>query len=676
MFAPMIFQTRLNRIKISKPKMRKITLCVFTSAIFITAFAQEKSNELDPVTITTSLSPEKASQTGRDLFVIKGERFANLPVHSIDELLRYLPGIEVQSRGPMGSQSDIVLRGGTFQQVLVILDGLRLNDPNSGHFTSYIPIAPAEIDRIEILKGASSAIYGSEAVGGVINIVTKTFAASFDKLRMTDDKLRMTNDKVTTNASKANAFAQITGGEYNFRNINAGGFYNNKTTAVSAGLLTNNTDGQPQRGTRGFVDNTTVSLSIAHQLGKRWQLKFRTAYDKRKFAAQNFYTTFVSDTAQEKVTSYWNQLALVYSSIKNIISFNAGYKNLFDEYKFNTAITPNKNNSKLLQAVLTDEWTLKEGTKITSGVQVLNKKIISNDRGNHQVNQAAAFAVLNQQLGKNWLISPALRLDYSDRYRFELVPQINLSYKMNPLQLRGSAGKTIRDADFTERYNNYNKTFVSSGSIGNPDLQPEHSFSYEAGADYFLNHVKISGTFFQRYQKGLIDYVPTPYAEMPRKVNLSPTGNYALAKNISSVNTTGFETEIQYSKQWNRQQLWATVGFTWLNDKSSSATPSFYILSHAKFLNTFNILYSSKQFSISINGLYKKRNPQTSSANIAKISSDYFVMNAKAEFFLVKKLFSAFFEADNIFNKNYADLLGSQMPGRWLMGGVKISLSK
>ncbi|HRF24346.1 MAG TPA: TonB-dependent receptor plug domain-containing protein, partial [Chitinophagaceae bacterium] len=88
---------------------------------------------------------------------------------------RYLPGVEVQQRGPQGSQSDIVLRGGTFQQVLVIIDGIKLNDPLTGHFNSYIPINTDEIERIEILKGAASAIYGSEAVGGVINIITKTF---------------------------------------------------------------------------------------------------------------------------------------------------------------------------------------------------------------------------------------------------------------------------------------------------------------------------------------------------------------------------------------------------------------------------------------------------------------------------------------------------------------------
>ena len=144
-----------------------------------TSFAQEA--ELDPITVTASLNPAKSSQTGRNLVVIKGERFAQLPVHSIDELLRYVPGIELQARGPMGSQSDITLRGGTFQQVLVIVDGMRVNDPNTGHFTTYIPIAPGEIERIEILKGASSAIYGSDAVGGVIHIVTKSFTKQHEK---------------------------------------------------------------------------------------------------------------------------------------------------------------------------------------------------------------------------------------------------------------------------------------------------------------------------------------------------------------------------------------------------------------------------------------------------------------------------------------------------------------
>jgi len=110
--------------------------------VFTKSVGQEN---LDPVTVTSSLIEKRSSETGRNITIIRGETIAGLPVHSLDELLKYIPGVEAQMRGPQGSQSDISIRGGTFQQVLIILDGLRLNDPNTGHFTGYIPISPAEI---------------------------------------------------------------------------------------------------------------------------------------------------------------------------------------------------------------------------------------------------------------------------------------------------------------------------------------------------------------------------------------------------------------------------------------------------------------------------------------------------------------------------------------------------
>ncbi|MFL5788904.1 MAG: TonB-dependent receptor plug domain-containing protein, partial [Flavisolibacter sp.] len=516
--------------------------------------AQEKE-EMDPVTITSTISEKKISQTGRNLIIIKGERFSQLPVHSIDELLRYLPGIEVQSRGPFGAQSDIVIRGGTFQQVLVILDGVRLNDPNTGHFTSYIPIAPSEIDRIEILKGASSAIYGSEAVGGVIHIITK----SFSKTKRSPE-----------------AIAEFTGGQYDLYTINAGGTYTSENTTISGGLLSNNTKGQPQRGINGFVNNNTISLSIAEKIKDKWQLSFRSSFDNRKFAAQNFYTNFISDTANEKVKTFWNQLQVTYTTKKDILTLNAGYKNLEDRYAFSSNITPNQNKSNLIQGLITDEWKVTNKVTFVSGLQFISKQISSNDRGDHKVDQAATFAILNAQISEHFFISPALRLDWNQISGWQLVPQANLSWQDEKFQLRGSVGKTIRDADFTERYNNYNKTFVKSGSIGNPDLVSEKSLSYEAGADYFITgQIKISGTFFQRFYRDLIDFVNTPYEDIPRKSNLSLTGTYAFAKNISKVTTTGWETDLQYLLQLNKNDhLWATLGFTWLQSQSSSGTPS------------------------------------------------------------------------------------------------------
>ena len=159
--------------------MRRIALLFFLMSLALLAPGQPLSGDslqLDPVTVTAGLRPAQSSRTGRNIQVMKGDMFTQLPVNNIDELLRYIPGVEVQSRGPMGTQADISIRGGTFQQVLVILDGMRLNDPNTGHFSAYIPIAPAEIERIEVLKGPASAIYGTEAVGSVIHIITKSFA--------------------------------------------------------------------------------------------------------------------------------------------------------------------------------------------------------------------------------------------------------------------------------------------------------------------------------------------------------------------------------------------------------------------------------------------------------------------------------------------------------------------
>jgi len=640
--------------------MNEIKFLIVVSLAYLCStnlHAQQAEVELDPVTITATLHPVSSSATGRNLTVIKGEQFSKLPVNSIDELLRYLPGLEVQMRGPMGAQSDIVLRGGTFQQVLVILDGIRINDPNTGHFNSYIPVAPAEIDRIEILKGASSAIYGSEAVGGVIHIITKSFAAK--------------------RAQKAKQFtAQVTAGQYGLMNGQLGEFYQNGNTAIAGGIISNNATGQQHRGTRGYFHNTSTSVSINQYLNKYWKISYRSAYDKRDFAAQNFYTTFKSDTANEKVSAFWNQLKLAFEKEHHNFSLNIGYKAVKDQYQFNSVGTPNLNKSKLLQALAINKWQAAENTTLTTGAQFVNKQMTSNDRGDHTLNQAGTFLILDQKIGIHGNISPAIRIEWNEGSGWQFVPQLNLSYKAPYWQLRGSAGRTKRDADFTERFNNYNKAFVASGSIGNPDLVSENSFSYEAGADFFgIKNMKVSATFFQQRFTELIDYVTTPYAAMPRKVNLSPTGTYALALNIGKVNSTGVETDVQYNKKFNdNQHLWATFGFTWIDSKSNDTTPSFYLSSHSKYLANFNLQYAIKWFSISVNGLYKQRREQTSTAIKANISKDYLVINAQLQALVYKNKVSIFTQLDNVFDKQYSDLLGSQMPGRWLMGGFKVML--
>jgi vitamin B12 transporter len=634
----------------------KFVICALLIVLSFTIKAQEKTNELDNLTITATIAEAKQKETGRNITVVSGEIFKSLPVNSLDELLRYVPGIEVQQRGPQGSQSDIVMRGGTFQQVLVIIDGIKLNDPLTGHFNSYIPIHPGEIERIEILKGAASALYGSEAVGGVIHVITKTFSQK--------------------KADKNELQAGLSGGENKLLNGNAHFHYVKNRSEISGGLLSNHADGEHLRGTTGFFDNTTASLAYSQRLKNNWQLNLRSAADFRNFNAQNFYTTFLSDTAKEKVNSFWQHLAFYKTAEKYSLSFNAGYKNLKDEYWFRPASIPNNNKTNLFTSQVNYTRKLSTHHSVVSGVQLQRKKIISNDRGNHSLWHTAVFVIGKHRLAENFYVNESLRADWDENYGWQLIPQLNLSYSISKITLRASAGKGIRDADFTERYNNYNKALVTGGSIGNPDLEAEKSFSTELGIDYNLSgEFKTSITAFYRDQDNLIDWTPTVYADMPRKENLVPAGNYALAKNIANVKTKGLELDLQYKKQFNKNtNLYSTIGLLILDSEISDAVPSFYLSSHAKALLNFNTIFTVKSFSIALNGLYKERKEQTSTSINANITPSYFIMNGKVGYNFLRNRLQLFFEADNIFDKSYSDLLGSQMPGRWLSGGFQVNL--
>ncbi len=618
--------------------------------------AQIKDIELENITISASLLEQQQKETGRNITTIKGETFYSLPVNSIDELLRYVPGVEVQQRGPQGSQSNIILRGGTFQQVLVIIDGVKLNDPITGHFNSYIPIHPSEIERIEVLKGAASAIYGSEAVGGVINIITKTFAGKIE------NRKRLRTTLITGENSLINAGTHFQ--------------YAKNSSSFAAGIYTNNADGEQLRGTTGFFHLTTANLSYSHLFKNSWRVSIRGTADFRKFNAQNYFTTFASDTANEKVNSISSQININKKTKTGLLNIDLGYKKLRDQFWFRPAATPNDNRSNLYTAQVYYNWNINNKNSITPGVQFIERKIESNDRGNHSIAHIAFYTIFRQEIANNIFLNESLRLDWDERYGAVLIPQINFAWTPSQLTIRASAGKSIRDADFTERFNNYNKPLVTSGTIGNPDLETEQSWNFEIGADYQIQKgLQLHSTVFYRNHTGLIDYAPTPYSQMPRKVNLIPTGTYSLAKNIESVKTTGVEFDAAYNKRFDQKSsLHLIVGYTWINSKNDDSIPSFYISSHAKHLINFTTIINYKSFFISAALLFKNRNERKAASIGAEITPSYFLINTKIGYLLPKEKGKLFVQADNLLNTTYSDLLGARMPGRWLSGGIEITL--
>lgn len=629
-------------------------LSIIFIATFFTLSSSAQERALDTIVITSSLQAQHERETGRNIVSINGAELRKLPVTSVDEVLRYLPGVEVQQRGPQGSQADIIIRGGTFQQVLVMIDGVRLNDPLTGHFNGYIPLHLSEIERIEILKGAAASIHGSDAIGGVINILTKTARHS---------------EQDRKHAWSAGWEA----GEFGLLNTDAWWRMRGAKTSVSAGLVRQHADGQPLRGTRGFFNNRSLSLAIGHQFNERWRMSFRSAADLRDFNAQNFYTTFASDTARERVDAYWQQLQ-VSGRLKGVtLHADAAFKMLEDEYSFRPAVTPNLNKTRQLVTQVYGIIPVGNRTTLTTGVQFIDKRIRSNDRGDHDLPHAAVYLVATHRLPKGFHLNESLRYDWDGNYGSVLVPQMNASWTSGRFILRASTGKGIRDADFTERFNNYNKSVVSSGSIGNPDLRTERSWSHEAGADYRLaDWMKLSATMFRRDQRDLIDWTPTPYAQMPRKSNLVQGATYALATNLSSVQTRGFELDMRIDRQFDqRNRLLVMTGLLWLNSEDADKTPSFYISSHARFLFNSTLAYTYGNFDFSLQNLYKRRNAQTASAISSQLDRVYFLTNVKVRYKFPKIHSSVFVQSYNLFDRSFSDLLGARMPGRWVSFGMQ-----
>ncbi|MCX8019535.1 MAG: TonB-dependent receptor [Chitinophagaceae bacterium] len=448
-------------------------------------------------------------------------------------------------------------------------------------------------------------------------------------------------------------------------------------TSFAAGLITNHAKGEPLRGTTGFFHNTTASASAGFSLKKDWRIHVRMAGDIRHFNAQNFYTTFFSDTAKENVKSWWNHVHIYKKANNGYWQSDISFKRLQDIFYFRPSTAPNKNFTTSLNAQMLRSLRWKK-LQFTGGVQSLMRQIKSNDRGNHQLWHTAFFGILQHQIGNHFFLNESVRLGWDENYGWIFVPQFSASYTKEKLTLRSSAGRSFRDADFTERYNNYNKPVVTAGRIGNPFLNAERSFSAEIGFDYkFTPSLTIRSSGFGNFHKGLIDWVPTPYSQMPRQVNLIPNGNYALARNIEDVQTLGAECDAVYYKEWGTgNHVMLTAGMIWMHNRNPDSLPAFYLNGFARFLKNFSFSLRYGSFTFSMNGLYKLRNAQKANAIQAEISRSYFVLNAKISYLFWKQRGMIFVMADNLFDTRYSDILGARMPGRWISGGFQIDLPK
>jgi iron complex outermembrane recepter protein len=436
----------------------------------------------DIVVVTGTYEPlplEESDRPVRSLDV----RNLSLVSNTFTDLLRLDSSVDLRQRGVNGMQADISIRGGTFGQTLVLLDGLRLNDVQSGHHNLNLPAPLESVAHVEILKGSGSTLYGSDAVGGVVNFITRTPETSEVRLRggvgnFGVNQQRGTVTLVGSRVSQQLAFSRdfSTGFMPNrdYRNLNLG-----STTRISTGL-----------------GDTNIHLS----------------HRDSPFGAEQFYGNFNS---WERTRAWW---AAVRQNLGRNTDAAFAYRrhtDLFVLYRDRPQVFTNRHAVESYQATLRRHEDLRTGAKLHYGVELYRDAIVSNNLGKHDRTRGAGYVAFDARAFNRFSFSAGLRDEVYGSGNHQLSPTVSAGAWLAPAwKIRASVSRAFRLPTYTDLY------YQDPANRGTPDLRPERAWSYEAGFDWNAGgRVRSGVTVFHRRETDGIDYVRTRPTDVWRATN-------------------------------------------------------------------------------------------------------------------------------------------------------------
>ena len=640
------------------PKFRPLLLAVALVWLPLNAAAQEPAMQgtlPDSIVITASRLPEDVRLTGRRVTVLTAEDIQRAPASSFDELLRAVGGVEMFSRGGFGVQSDFTMRGSSFNGVLVLLDGARLNDPMTGHFLANLPIPLSEIARIEVVRGPAGVLYGPDAIGGVIHVFT------YAGLREVVDSSR---------AIEGTAFLQT--GEHALYHLDANGYYVFRRTALSAATAWQNTEGAPiQRrdgsavfGSRGplATDFDRQALTAAVVQGfSNMKLYLRGGVDDRTFGAYHYYTPFATDTARETTSTSWGQVQLrSQHAASTPWSIQFVGRRLTDNYEYNPQTLANRHTSTnlMLQAQISQQ--MRPDLLFTAGVLGSLRRIDSNNLGEHRDYSTGVFGLARWHATERATVSTGLRMDVDPGYGMEATPQLNFAYNLTRATLRAGVSRAVRAPTFVEQY--YNTAVARpSGNLGNPDLKAERAWAYEAGIDlYPAPGIAFHGTVFDRHTNNLIDFIM-----------LSPQDTIFLARNLLDVRTLGAELDAQLRAELVGMPVTVEATYTWLDARLANPGEGVqykYVLGNARHLVQVASSLQLDPLLLTVRGLWKE--PQVA----GPFTEAYGVVDLRLAYVWNSGRFrlSLSGEVRNLFDQSYSEVFDAPMPRRWMLEGIKV----
>ena len=583
--------------------------------------------DLERIVVTPSKIEQTYRYSTQNTSIITEGDIESSAATEITEVLDLLPSVDILEYGSTGSSRSIHTRGASSSQVLTLVDGRPINTPRDG-VTDFNSIPLSNIERIEVLRGPASSMYGAGAVGGVVNIITKSgkdkmhtevlnkFGSFNTKLsslthgyKIKDFDYFLSYDYLASHGHRDNA-------DYLSNNVNtklgyefdadnrialSTGYYNSETGAP--GILSNTDLDDQQENFKKYIDMTYDGKLFEEDIA----LKFFHNFDRLEFIET--FEPMDKDTHQTKVYGADAQISRVFFDVFRT-SVGAGYQ----EHRLNSS---------------------------TSSKRTYNLKAF------YFESELDFFDKGSMKFGTRWD-------DYSN-FGDKMSPSASFNFWLSDeVKIHGLAAKSFRAPTFNDLYWPREDWGIWGGVEGRSTLGPEKAFSYEAGVSgYLFEKFKSDVTFFRTNFDNLIIWT-------------ADNSWWWRPENFDSATIKGMEVETELAL---KEHLKANFNYTYLESKNKSTDK--WLIYRPRHLYKLKLAYSPvPKYELGMSAIYKTKR----FANTANTSAlDYcFVVNSNLSYKMGDGT-EFLFEAKNMFDEDYQEERDYSMPGRAFYGGVKIT---
>lgn len=646
----------MNSLNIGKG-FRAFVLLVFT-AVPLSLLSLESNSEsvaepgvrgvflidLDDIEVSASRIPLLERESARLVTVITASEIEGSAVSGVNDLLEQVSAVDVRQRGGMGVQSDISLRGGTFDQVTLLLNGVNISSPQTGHLSADFPVSTSDIERIEVLEGPAARVFGTSAFTGAINVITKSGGSG---------------GSINMYGGQHDLFG--TEGRYSFDSGRLRSF-------ISAGYGSSG----------GATPNSDYSQAKAFYNGslksEGFDLEWQVGYSGKDFGANTFYGA--------ASTNQWESTERVMAAVKAReygklhLSPSVYWNRWYDHYQWQRGSPVGENFHRVdvfgLNMNSWFEWKL---GKSSVGVESRNEGVLSSKLGRALDNRdyvevrgqdsiyyrfadnrtnISAFLEHNMIFGR-WVVSVGAlaNLNTALDSKFRLYPGIDCGYNLNSRwKLTASWNMALRMPTFTDLY--YSGTNIQ----GDSNLKPEKRSEFTTGARFRDRGLELRGSVFVSANSDMIDWVvfQDETTDTYRSYNFQMSNRGAevmLGVYLNELYNNGYLSKI-------------SVSYSYIDQDKSYTRPVRSSKYSLEYLRHKVVVTAQGNIGRYVSGSLSWRWQERTGID----NEAYGVVNARLAY--NKRMFTLYAEADNLLNKRYYDYSYIEQPGIWLKAGVRV----